>query len=70
MDEEEFNRIITEKQKLLLKNRENSRKRMFQQKGEDSQATAESVAETSSISSSVRTSKRVAKLKAENDAYI
>ncbi|CAB4381043.1 uncharacterized protein OCT59_030161 [Rhizophagus irregularis] len=70
MDEEEFNRVIAEKQKLLLKNRENSRKRMFQQKGEDSQATAESVAETSSISSSVRTSKRVAKLKAENDADI
>ncbi|RIA94836.1 SNF2 family N-terminal domain-containing protein [Glomus cerebriforme] len=70
MDEEEFNRIIAEKQKLLLKNRENSRKRVFQQsKGEDSQAT-ESVAETSSISSSIRTSKRVAKLKAENDADI
>jgi hypothetical protein len=66
MDEEEFNKIITEKQKLILKNRENSKKRVFLQ--EDSQAT-ESVAETSSISS-VRTSKRVAKLKAENDADI
>jgi hypothetical protein len=67
MDEGEFNRIISEKQKLLLKNRETSKKRVFQ--GEDSQAT-ESVADTSSISSSIRTSKRVVKRKAENDADI
>ncbi|CAI2167553.1 2721_t:CDS:10 [Funneliformis geosporum] len=67
MDEEEFNRVIAEKQKLLLQNR-NSKKRSSQQ-GEDSQAT-ESVAETSSISSTIRTSRRVAKRKAENDADV